>query len=242
MTVKSSYATEVRTSAGYSTDQVSDTPQRSSHLYEQIHKILWDKILTGEIVPGDRLKDIDWATRLGVSRTPVREAIRKMQQEGILLPLSNGGHEVRQVSPTDLQELYHCRGALEGLAVREAAKGFTSKAAKQFERLIKRADEAIAAGDLDRAFHLNTEFHWSLIEFSGNSHLIGLCESLRKLVIFYRSARLSRGKSGNKAAYLERLRIEQDDHRAIIAALADRDGDKAAALMEGHLQDIALAQ
>ena len=76
-----------------------------THLFEQIHQVLWDKIRNGEIVPGQRLKDVEWAQRLGVSRTPVREAMRKMQQEGVLIPLSQGGYEVRGSSRRDLIDL-----------------------------------------------------------------------------------------------------------------------------------------
>mgnify|MGYP003350718015 FL=1 len=90
-----------------------------NHLFEQIHGILWDKIRSGEIVAGQRLKDIEWARKLNVSRTPVREAMRKMQQEGVLVPLAQGGYEVRATSRTDLIELYRCRAALEALATEE---------------------------------------------------------------------------------------------------------------------------
>lgn len=100
-----------------------DLPEKT-HLFEQIHQILWDKIRSGEIVPGQRLKDIEWANRLGVSRTPVREAMRKMQQEGVLMPLAQGGYEVRPTSRRDLIELYRCRAALETLAAEEAAERF----------------------------------------------------------------------------------------------------------------------
>lgn len=216
-----------------------DIPTRSSHLFEQIHEIMWDKILRGEIVPSQRLKDIEWAKRLGVSRTPVREAMRKMQQEGILIPLSQGGYEVRSLSEKDRRELYRCRAALEALAVREAAEKFTPKAARQLELLLRGADDAIENDDLDQGFALTTEFHRLLIEFSQNAHLIGLCASLRKLVFFYRSARLNRVKSGktDRQIYLRHLRAEQEEHHAIVAALSEGDGDKAVKLMEHHLLD-----
>src|SRR4029077_6682136 len=95
-------------------------PSRN-HLFEQIHGILWEKIRSGEIESGQRLKDIEWARKLNVSRTPVREAMRKMQQEGVLIPLAQGGYEVRPTSRADLIELYRCRAALEALAAEEAA-------------------------------------------------------------------------------------------------------------------------
>lgn len=212
-----------------------------NHLFEQIHGILWDKIRAGEIVAGQRLKDIEWARKLNVSRTPVREAMRKMQQEGVLVPLAQGGYEVRATSPADLIELYRCRAALEALATEEAAANCDAKAQARLNKLIREADEAIDGGELDRAFKLNTDFHAAVLELSGNRHLGGLLDTLQRLVMFYRTAllRMAKSDSGNHALYLQRLRVKQDAHRAISAALAARDGARAAALMQAHVRETA---
>ncbi|WP_420349385.1 GntR family transcriptional regulator [Pelagibius sp.] len=218
-----------------------DAPARSSHLFEQIHDILWSKILSGEIEPTQRLKDAEWARKLGVSRTPVREAMRKMHQEGILIPLSMGGYEVRPASMTDLHGLYRCRCALEVQAVREAAESFLPKHAKRFGALVRATDKAIDAKDLDRVLELNSQFHQDLVEQSGNTHLVGLCETIRKLTLFYRTALLNRVKSDSSREpdYVERLMTKQEEHRAIIAALSTNDGEKAASLMQSHLLSTA---
>ena len=212
-----------------------------NHLFEQIHGILWDKIRSGEIVSGQRLKDIEWARKLNVSRTPVREAMRKMQQEGVLIPLAQGGYEVRPTSRADLIELYRCRAALEALAAEEAAMRCNPAAAKHLEALVTRCDRAIERGDLDAAFALNTDFHTALIELSANRHLADLLDTLRRLVLFYRSALLQHSKSdaGNQALYLDRLRVKQDRHREILAALVRRDGAQAALLMQSHVRETA---
>ena len=217
-----------------------DLPARN-HLFEQIHGILWDKIRSGEIMPGQRLKDIEWARKLNVSRTPVREAMRKMQQEGVLIPLAQGGYEVRPTSREDLIELYRCRAALEALAAEEAAARCDESAAKRLEQLVARCDGAIVRGDLDAAFALNTDFHTALIELAGNGHLAGLLDTLRRLVLFYRSALLqhSRADARNKALYVDRLRIKQDRHRDSLAALRAKDGARAAALMQSHVRETA---
>ena len=212
-----------------------------THLFEQVHGILWDKIRSGEIVPGQRLKDIEWARKLRVSRTPVREAMRKMQQEGVLIPLAPGGYEVRPASREDLIELYRCRAALEALAAEEAAARIDEAAAARLERLVARCDGAIARGDLDAAFTLNSEFHSAVIELAGNRHLTDLLDALRRLVLFYRSALLQRSKSDarTKALYVERLRVKQDRHREILAAVRARNGARAASLMQSHVRETA---
>lgn len=210
---------------------------RSSHLFEQVHEVLWHKILNGEIVPRQRLKDTEWSKKLGISRTPVREAMRKMQQEGILIPLSMGGYEVRSVSFKDFLGLYQCRAVLEGLAAKEAPGRFTKKAKAHFNKLLKKIDTAIAQEDLDGAFQLKTTFHNDLIELSGNTHLINLFQSITKLILFYRSALLNRVKAEetSKNVYIEGLRTSQETHRAIIETIAAGDGEGARKLIEAHL-------
>lgn len=212
-----------------------------NHLFEQIHKALWEKIRNGEIIPGQRLKDIEWAQHLGVSRTPVREAMRKMQQEGVLIPLAQGGYEVRGTSRKDLIELYRCRAALEALATEDAVAHAGDKEVKQLEQLITRCDQAIADGDLDAAFSLNSAFHKAILDLSGNAHLQILLDSLQKLVFFYRSAllKMSKDDPASTALYVERLRIKQTHHRAILVALKAGDGSRAAMLMRDHVRETA---
>lgn len=216
-------------------------PSRGSPLFEQIHEVLWAKILNGEIQPLQRLKDLEWANKLGVSRTPVREAMRKMQQEGVLLPLSQGGYQVRAVSLDDFRGLYRCRAALEGLAVEEAAARFTKSAQRKLEILIRNVDSAIEREDLDEAFALNTLFHANLVEYSENAHLMGLCKTITRLIIFYRSALLNQAKAETKSKedYLEGLRQNQSIHRAIVAAIAGGQGKQARKLMESHVLQAA---
>ena len=210
-------------------------------LFEQIHDILWDKIRSGEIASGERLKDIVWAKQLGVSRTPVREAMRKMQQEGVLTLLEHGGYEVRGTSRNDLIELYRCRAALEALAAEEAAQRASDAALRKLEKLVDQCDAAIDKGDLSSAFALNTQFHTVVIELSENAHLMGLLETLRRLVLFYRSALLNVAKADETqgALYLERLRMKQDRHRAILHAMKEHDGELAAKLMRAHVRETA---
>jgi len=217
-----------------------ELPSRS-HLFEQVHGILWEKIRSGEIGPGQRLKDIEWARKLNVSRTPVREAMRKMQQEGVLTPLAQGGYEVRATSRNDLVELYRCRAALEALAADDAARVFDASADERLSTLVDACDRAIARGDLEQAFALNTDFHSALIALSGNQHLKGLLDTLRRLVLFYRGALLLKSQTNeqDRALYLGRLRIKQDRHREILAALRERDGSRAAMLMQSHVRETA---
>ncbi|VVE16239.1 HTH-type transcriptional repressor RspR [Pandoraea iniqua] len=210
---------------------------KSSHLFDQVHDRLWDLIIKGEVQPGERLKDVEWAGKLGVSRTPVREAMRKLQQEGVLLPLSAGGYQVKNVSNRDMEELYTCRAALEQLATLEASRRLTQADADNLTRILALTDAALSRNEIDEIFRLNSEFHKAIFEFAANNHLIFLWESLNKLVLFYRSALLNKVKQRPELsdAYLKRLAAKQDAHRSIVKAMVEKRHTTAAELMEAHV-------
>ncbi|WP_444633976.1 GntR family transcriptional regulator [Cupriavidus oxalaticus] len=217
--------------------ELKDALKRGSHMFDQVHDTLWDLIIKGDIQPGDRLKDSEWCVKLGISRTPVREAMRKLQQEGVLLPLSAGGYQVKNVSNKDLEELYTCRSALETLATVQASEKLSSEEGRQLLALIDKADAAINKGKIDEAFRINSSFHARIFELAGNSHLNFLGESLSKLVLFYRSALLNRVKKNPALSeqYEERLRAKQQAHREIVAAMLDGKHQEAGELMRTHV-------
>jgi DNA-binding GntR family transcriptional regulator len=211
--------------------------ERANPLYDQIYEILWEKILAGEIAPGQRLSDVDWARRLDVSRTPAREAMRKLEQEGMLLPLPRGGYELRAVDPRDLKGLYRCRAALEGLAAREAAGKLSAADCLGFERVIAATERHVAKLAFDNALKGNTEFHARIVDAAQNPHLSRLLRSLRRLILFNRislinAARLDPHADRSYRGHIERT---QHDHRRILEALRCGDGDAASALMQSHL-------
>jgi len=217
--------------------EVKDAPMKGVPLFDQVHGALWGMIIKGDIKPGQRLKDSEWSTKLNVSRTPVREAMRKLQQEGVLLPLASGGYQVKAVSNTDLAELYTCRAALEAMATELASQRMKAGDVAQIANAVYAADEAIEAGQLDEAFALNSSFHRQILELSGNSHLNFLSETLNKMVLFYRSALLNRVKRDPQLAnaYVARLRIKQEAHREIIAAMVAGKHREAGELMREHV-------
>jgi GntR family transcriptional regulator, rspAB operon transcriptional repressor len=210
---------------------------RGEPLYEQVYDLLWRKIIAGEIRPGDRLGDADWAQRLDVSRTPVREAIRKLSNDGILAAIASGGYEVRPVHPADLRQVYECRAALEGIAAREAASRLDASAAARLERLVAEAEAAERDERLEAAMACNTQFHDIVIGASGNPHLERLLGSLRRLIQFYRRTLLDRSRADPETAagYHRHLDRIHHNHGAVLGAIRAGDGAAAERLMREHL-------
>jgi len=212
-----------------------------SHLFDRIYEILWDKIGTGEIAAGERLKDGDWAEKLQVSRTPVREAMRKMHQEGILVPLSQGGYQVRRLNENDIVDLYRCRAALEAVAAEDAASNASAQDIARLKATVEECDHAIEKAELDKAFALNSRFHAEVLALSTNSYIRQVCESLRRMIFFYRASvlRQSQASATDSELYLSRLRIKQLHHKQIVAAIEARDGAMAHRCMQTHVRETA---
>lgn len=209
---------------------------RNGPLFDQVYDILWRRIIAGEITHGTRLSDLDWSKKLNVSRTPVREAMRKLQQDGILVQLDRGGCEIRRIDANDLRSLYRCRAVLESLAVREAVENFSEQQIGRLAEVIEQTQEAIERREFDRAFTLNTRFHNLILEMSSNTYLEHLLTDLRRMILFARSSlMIAAHQSEISDSYAEHLHRVQTDHREVLEAMMEGDADKAAARMQAHL-------
>lgn len=208
---------------------------RSEPLYDQIYEILWEKILAGEIPPETRLRDVEWAKQLNVSRTPVREALRKLQKDGVLEPVGSGRYILKRIGPNDLRDLYKCRAVLEALALRDLR--VAPRDLKRLDAVVKKTKDCLTKQDFDAAFRLNTEFHQILILSSTNSYLLMLLDNIRKLTLYARSSLRSLiDESASLAAlYGDHLKRTQKSHMLILDSLKKEDYEAAAKHMEAHV-------
>src|SRR3546814_13657242 len=140
--------------------------KRTGPLYDEVYEVMWANILSGQIEPHERIHDTDWAAKLNVSRTTVREALRKLEHEGMLLPMSHGGYRFREVTSEDLRKLYQCRAVLEGLAAQQAAVNLSASQIRNLGSLIVAAEAKIKGYDFDEALKPNTKFHDVILQKS----------------------------------------------------------------------------
>ncbi len=185
-------------------------------------------IETGELAPGDWVNEAMIAARLGVSRGPVREACRGLEQSGLLIVIVNRGAFVREISTEEAAELYDLRAVLFALAGRKLAARITDDDIRSLSYLVERMEVAAEADSLNDYYPLNLEFHRALLAMAKSPRLLQTYQSLvRELHLFRRRALVSEG----------RMRESNAEHRAIVAALAKRDADRAASLMQSHVLD-----
>jgi DNA-binding GntR family transcriptional regulator len=191
---------------------------------DAVHQALRHSILQGDLAPGERLRSDALAIELRVSRTPVREALRKLEAEGLVVR-AGFGLIVRALSEQDLTELFYVREALEGMAARLAAENATPSEMAEIRELLQDMDALRRRGDIEAFRRLAGEFHQLVCRASHNNRLL---QSLKALLDTVRQSQTSTlYGEGRPAAALK-------EHRNLLRAIEARDGDRAEGLAREH--------
>lgn len=186
-------------------------------------------IVDGTLAPGDKLNEADWAARLQVSRGPVREAFRALEQAGLVRTEKNRGVFVRTVSLAEADEIYAVRALLEEAACRMLATCIDAGRLAVLRDWLDAMRAALASHDRDAYGRANVAFHDAIVAAAGNAKLY---ETYRRLV-----SELSLFRRAALAVEADAMERSLAEHRAILNALASRDAGRAAALMHAHVHD-----
>jgi len=199
---------------------------------------LRELIVGGELKPGQRIAEQALVERLGVSRTPIRMALVRLQEEGLLDPLPNGGFVVKDFSEDDIHDAIELRGTLEGLAARLAAeRGVSPVLIAEAREAIARIDALLAQPELtDASFteyvECNGRIHDLLAEMAGSSVVQRQLERAKTLPFASPNGFVFASALSPRAR--DTLVVAQSQHRAVIEAIARREGARAEALMREH--------
>ncbi len=155
-------------------------------LRESVYEQLRASILRSEIKPNTRLKEVEIAEKMGVSRTPIREAIRKLEIEGLVTIESRKGAHVADISIKDTADTLDVRAYLEGLAARRAAELMTKDQIKELEKISNKFNKAVETGKTQDMIKYDEEFHRYIVNATDNPRLISILENLAELVIRFR--------------------------------------------------------
>jgi phosphonate utilization transcriptional regulator len=187
------------------------------------------RILSGDIAPGDKLAEEDVAGRLKVSRGPVREAFRALEQAGLVRTEKNRGVFVREVSLEEADEIYEVRAGLDELIGRLAAARITAAQIAELRELLRTMQRAARLKSVDDYYPLNVRFHALLASLAGNRTLEAVYSRLVNELHLYRRQSLARGTDS--------FPISEREHAAIVEALAKRDGERTARLLYAHAME-----
>ena len=199
---------------------------------------LRELILGGELSPGQRLSELAVVERLGVSRTPVRAALARLQEEGLVEAIASGGYAVRAFSEQEVNEAIELRGVLEGLAARLAAeKGAPQERLNELKACLARIEELVDASELSPVdfelyVELNEVFHAGLIALADSPVVAQQVARAAALPFASPSGFVMAQAVRPEAHHI--LRIAQDQHRCVLEAIENREGARAEAIMREH--------
>ncbi len=198
-------------------------------LSQKIYKILKEAIIKQDLPPGAKLRETQIANELGVSRTPVREAIRRLSIEGFVEITPNQNSIVKDLSLEDLIDILKIREYLEGLSVNLACNNITEKDVKKFESILENMKTQIEKHNLKRFSSLDDRFHTYILKISKNKRLIQMMEIINDQIRRFRFESL---------ALPGRLEESFKEHVEIFNAIKERDGEKAEKLMRKHINNV----
>lgn len=204
--------------SGMTTDEDS-TPQGNA-----VYARLLSELRDGRLNAGDRLRETELAERFGMSRTPVREAIRQLEADGIVTHIPRQGATIRTLDYAEVMELYEMRAVLEGTAARLAARAASEI---EIEELVEMNDQMAALGDAPEAFILNRQFHMALLDAAKNRFLAQSIHALQKALMILGPTTLTEPDRAARAI---------EEHVDVLDAIKARDGASAETAMRRHIE------
>ena len=201
-------------------------------LRDVVFKTLREAILRGDLKPGERLMELQLASKLGVSRTPIREAIRMLEQEGLAVTIPRKGAEVARMTLKDMEDVLEIREALDELAVQLACTRITEPQLARLQKVKEEFELFTNGDDVRQIAQADVAFHEIIYEATGNPKLVSMLNNLREQLYRYRVEYLK--DSGNYPVLIR-------EHETILEGLRARDIKKATCAMHEHVVNQAVA-
>lgn len=195
-------------------------------LKDKAYATIKDAILTLKLEPGMPLVESELAEQLGISKTPVRDALQELEREGFVTRILFKGTYVTAVTPKDVTEVFELRAVLEGLAARSSAPLFSAQELDRLDEILTAAEGALACGDLSLCSDLGQKLHLAIIEKADNERLAQIIRNLDDHVKRFRIV---------SDAIHGRLSKSVKEHRRVLDGLCRRDPDAAEQAMRDHL-------
>jgi len=199
----------------------------SQALYMQVADRLREQIYQHELAPGDAIDEMALCERFGISRTPLREALKVLDSEGLIELIPRRGSFVRRMDVEELNELFPVMVVLEGLCAREAVENCVAEDIQRLENMHEKLERFAEQGDVDAYYEQNFVFHQAIQDLSGNKWLQRVIGDLRKVLRLARHMQLT---------IPGRLESSLNEHRQIMQAFKEQDPDLADQNMQNHLK------
>ncbi len=200
--------------------------QNHRPLREMVYEELKMQILTGAIIPGTRMMEVELAEEMGVSRTPIREAIRKLEKEGLVVIEPRRGAYASQISTQDMVEILEVRENMEGLAAFFAASRMQPEEMAELKEIETKYNEAVIKGSMEDMIKYDTRFHRIIVESCNNKILVQMIEQLQELVLRFRYIYYDNFRRADNMP---------EEHRIIIEAIESGNAEAARDAADVHI-------
>lgn len=201
-------------------------------LRDVVFNTLREAILRGDLKPGERLMELQLASKLGVSRTPIREAIRMLEQEGLAVTMPRKGAEVAKMTLKGMEDVLEIRGALDELASQLACERISQEQLELLETRKEEFEASLKTGDVKLIAEADVKFHDVIYDATGNPRLVSLLNNLREQIYRYRVEYI---KDANNHPVLIK------EHEAIYNSLLNRNKEGAMLSIREHVENQATA-
>ncbi len=213
------------------TDQLELNMNACLPLRDVVFRTLREGILKGELKPGERLMELQLASRLGVSRTPIREAIRMLELEGLAVTIPRRGAMVAKMTEKDMEDVLQIRRCLDDLAVRLSCEKMTQEQLKALYLALKKFEESTRSRDVKQIAQADVEFHDTIYKAADNPKLLTLLNNLREQMYRYRLEYLK-----DVSVYPELIA----EHQEIYDGLARKDKEQVIRITNKHIMNQAI--
>lgn len=207
-------------------DHLKDTMNEYLPLRDVVFNTLRRAIITGEFAPGERLMEISLANRLGVSRTPVREAIRKLELEGLVIMIPRKGAQVAKITEKSLRDVIEIRCVLEEFAASLACERITEEGKEKLKQAHWQFVEAVQSNDIITIVEKDENFHDAIFQATCNDKLITIINNLREQFYRYRMEYVKD---------IEQHSVLVTEHERLLQAIFNQDSETAKQIMRTHL-------
>lgn len=201
-------------------------------LRDVVFNTLRQAILKGELKPGERLMEIALAEKLGVSRTPIREAMRKLEQEGLVVMIPRRGAQVANITEKDLNDVLEVRIALENVAIEKACTHMSEEDMNKLWLAAKEFEYTIEEGNLVKLAEADVAFHEIIYQSSDNKRLIQVLNNVREQIYRYRVEYLKEGETRDQLVR---------EHEELTKAIRERNVERAKQLSFQHIENQRMA-
>jgi DNA-binding GntR family transcriptional regulator len=207
--------------------QITKDDEKKMNLNEQVYLTIRDQIIKGYFTSGEKLVETKLVKLLNTSRTPIREALRRLEMEGLVVFRPSQGVEVTNFTEKGMKDLFECNSVLEGLAARNAAENIDNNTLELLEETLFLAGKYFEQGQIDKVVEKNTFFHDTIVHASNNTGVIQLMSHIRSHILAYRSF---------VSTYQFRSNF-MEEHWVVFNAIKSRNPDHAEKTMRDHIMD-----